>query len=87
MVHTSFTPPAANGEQFIAALPEHNRAIGPPTGLSYRFHDLGPNSDRYAGFLLFDQVILLQVLEKFVHVVLRKVPANAELPADLIDDP
>ena len=86
MVHTSFTPPAATGEQFIPALPEHNGAIGLPIGLLCRFHDLGPSSDRHARFVLFDQVTFLQVLEKFPHIVLRKIPANAELPADLIDN-
>ena len=79
-MQTSFTPPVATGEQSIPALPEHNRAIDLPIGLSCRFHHLGPSSDRRpAGFLLFDQVTLFQVLEKFAHVILRKVPANAEL--------
>ena len=85
-MHTSFTPPAATGEQFIPTLPEHNGAIGLSIGLLCRFHDLGSSSDRHARFVLFDQVTLLQGLEKFAHVVLRKIPANAELPADLIDD-
>jgi hypothetical protein len=37
--------------------------------------------------VLFDQVTLLQGLEKLPHIVLGKVPANAELSADLIDNP
>ena len=86
-MHTSFTRPAATGEQFIPALPERNGAIGLLIGVLCRLHDLGLSSDRHIGYLLFDQVTFLQGLEEFAHVVLRKVPANAELPADLIDDP
>ena len=85
-MHTSFIPPAATGEQFIPTLPEHNGAIGLSVGLFRRFHDLGPSSDRHARFVLFDQVTFLQGLEKFPHIVLSKIPANAELPADLIDN-
>lgn len=85
-MHTSFTPPAATGEQFIPTLPEHNGAIGFSIGLLCRFHDLDPSSGRHTRFVLFDQVTFLQGLKKFVHIVLRKLSAHAEVPADLIDD-
>ena len=48
--------------------------------------NLGSSSDRHARFVLFDEVTLLQVLEKLPHIVLGKVPADAELAANLIDD-
>jgi len=86
MVHTSFTPPAATGEQFIPTLPEHNGAIGLSIASLCRFHDPDPSSDCHTRFVLFDEVTFLQGLKKFPHIVLRKVPANPELAADLIDD-
>ena len=85
MVHTSFTPPPATGEQFNPTLSQHNGAICLDRTLR-RFHNLGSSSDRHARFALFDQVTFLQGLEKFPHIVLNKIPANAEVPADLIDN-
>ncbi len=48
--------------------------------------NLGSGSDRRAWFALFDEMTLLQVLEKFPHVVLGEITADAELAANLIDD-
>jgi len=85
-MYTSFTPPVATGKQFIPTLPEHNGAIDLSVGLLCRLHDLGPSSNRHARFVLFDQVTFLQVLKKFPHIFLSKVPAHVKLPADLIDN-
>src|ERR1019366_7572866 len=67
-------------KQFVPTLPQHNGAIGLSVGLLCRFHNPDPSSDCHARFVLFDQVTFLEVLEKFPHFVLRKLPARAELP-------
>src|ERR1700691_566269 len=71
--------------KFNRTLPQHNGAICLDRTV-VRFHDLGPSSDGYPRFALFDQVIFLQVTEKLPHIVLSMIPANAELPADFIDN-
>jgi len=48
--------------------------------------NLGSSSGRRTRFVLFDEVRLLQVLEKFPEIVLHKFPADSELAANLIDN-